>query len=68
LRRTHRARGEIFTWPDREWERLRELLRDGDVLVVIKNVLLLTDPNYACVYVDRHGETVKIDRRELMDS
>jgi len=67
LRGAHRGRGEIFDWPDSHWTRLRTLLRDGDVIMVIKNIFQMLDPNYGAVYVERAGEIVKIDRRELME-
>ena len=67
LRNAHRGRGEIFDWPESHWARLRTLLRDGDVIMVIKNVFQLLDPNYGAVYVERDGEIVKIDRRDLME-
>ncbi len=67
LRGAHRGRGEIFDWPEAHWTRLRALLRDGDVLIVIKNVFQMLDPNYGAAYVERDGAIVKIDRRDLME-
>lgn len=66
LRAAHLQRTPIFHWPDREWERLRSRLDDGDLLLVVAN---RANPEYAGVVVrKRGGRVIRIARRELMDS
>ena len=69
LRDLHEARPEIFHWRPDEFLKLRELLREGDVLAVVRSVAQqVFDPRYAGVLIFRDGKLIEIDRRELQDA
>ncbi len=69
LRDLHEARPEIFHWRPDEFLKLRELLREGDVLAVVTSVIpQIFSPMYGSVAIFRDGKLIEIDRRELQDA
>ena len=60
--------GEAFFWLDSDAvrQRLREKLREGDILLVVRNYYQMANPSYTSVAVVRGGDVIKIPRKELV--
>jgi len=68
VKHEHLKRGDVFIWTDREFARLRELLRPGDLIAVAANFYRVISPNYGSVAVIRDGQMIEIRRRDLADA
>lgn len=69
LRRVHAMKDEIFHWPEADWERLRGLLREGDVLaLVLGSVYVVRDLSYEGVHLRRDSKDLFIDHRAFFES
>ncbi len=66
LKVAHRMMDTPWWWSDAEFARLREMLREGDVLAVARNIVQLCEIRYAGAQVVRaDGTSEFIDRRKL---
>jgi hypothetical protein len=64
----HRAYGDPYLWTKPEWQKLRQILQEGDVLELIRSSLgMPLAADYGGVWVDRQGVRVYIDRRQLRE-